>query len=135
MDDKVKYWLDIAEYDMETARAMLEAGRYLYVAFMCHQTIEKILKAYYQLTNNDLPPKTHNLLSLCDKTGLLVKLDQDRSAFLDVLNPLNIQARYPEHRERIMKILSKERSSEIFLRTEEFFRWIKKELLKKQDNM
>ena len=44
--DKVQYWIDIAEYDMETASAMLQTGRYLYVGFMCHQTMEKILKAH-----------------------------------------------------------------------------------------
>lgn len=135
MDDKVLYWIDIAEYDMETARAMLESKRFLYVAFMCHQSIEKILKAYHQMKSNDLPPKTHNLLSLFDKTGLLGKLDQDQSAFLDILNPLNIQVRYPEHRERILKTLSDERAKDILVRTEELFEWIKRELLKKQDSM
>ena len=38
--DKVDYWLKIADYDLETARAMLNSGRYLYVGFMCHQTKE-----------------------------------------------------------------------------------------------
>lgn len=44
MEEKVRYWLEIAEYDLETARAMLETGRYLYVGFMCHQVVEKALK-------------------------------------------------------------------------------------------
>ena len=44
--DKVAYWTDIANYDLETAEAMYETGRWLYVAFMCHQAIEKTLKAY-----------------------------------------------------------------------------------------
>lgn len=43
MIDKVKYWLELADYDYETALAMLESKRYLYVGFMCHQTIEKSL--------------------------------------------------------------------------------------------
>lgn len=37
MDEKVAYWLDLAEYDLETAMAMLETKRFLYVGFMCHQ--------------------------------------------------------------------------------------------------
>jgi len=41
MKKKYKYWLDIAEYDLETARAMYISGRYLYVAFMCQQAVEK----------------------------------------------------------------------------------------------
>lgn len=44
--DKVAYWLDIADYDLDTAEAMYQTGRWLYVAFMCHQVIEKTLKAY-----------------------------------------------------------------------------------------
>jgi len=41
MNDKAKYWIDIADYDIETAKAMLVSKRYLYVGFMCHQAIEK----------------------------------------------------------------------------------------------
>jgi HEPN domain-containing protein len=35
--DKTEYWLDLAKYDLETAKAMLYSKRYLYVGFMCHQ--------------------------------------------------------------------------------------------------
>ena len=45
MNDKVTYWIEMSDYDLETADAMLVTGRYLYVGFMCHQIIEKILKA------------------------------------------------------------------------------------------
>ena len=44
---KIDYWIDIAQYDLETARAMLKSGRFLYVGFMCHQVIEKIFKGFY----------------------------------------------------------------------------------------
>ena len=53
MDNKVKYWIDISDYDFETAKAMLDSKRFLYVGFMCHQTIEKIFK--------ESTPKTDNL--------------------------------------------------------------------------
>ena len=43
---KIQYWLDMAGYDLDTAKAMLSTGRYLYVGFMCHQAVEKSLKAY-----------------------------------------------------------------------------------------
>lgn len=38
--DKTAYWLDLADYDLVTAEAMHQTGRWLYVAFMCHQVIE-----------------------------------------------------------------------------------------------
>ena len=41
-----KNWISLAEYDLETARHMQKTGRYLYVIFMCHIALEKILKAH-----------------------------------------------------------------------------------------
>ena len=40
-------WLASADYDMQTAEAMFESKRYLYVVFMCHLALEKTLKALY----------------------------------------------------------------------------------------
>jgi len=44
-EDKSDYWIEIAEYDLETAHAMQKTGRFLYVGFMCHLVAEKTLKA------------------------------------------------------------------------------------------
>ena len=35
--DKVKYWKELSDYDMETAEVMYRGSRWLYVGFMCHQ--------------------------------------------------------------------------------------------------
>lgn len=51
MDKKIKYWIELAEYDIQTAKAMLETKRFLYVGFMCQQTIEKSLKAVIAKNN------------------------------------------------------------------------------------
>ncbi len=48
MNDKVIYWVEMSDYDFDTAKAMLDTKRYLYVAFMCHQVVEKLLKAYWE---------------------------------------------------------------------------------------
>ena len=45
--EKVEHWFDIAEYDLETAAAMQQSGRYLYTVFMCQQALEKMLKAIH----------------------------------------------------------------------------------------
>ena len=55
LNDKVTYWVEMSEYDIETAQAMLETRRYLYVGFMCHQVIEKILKAYWSSVLEEPP--------------------------------------------------------------------------------
>jgi len=60
----IKNWIALAEYDFETAKAMMKSGRYLYVAFTCQQTIEKALKALYVKEKEETPPYTHNLIRL-----------------------------------------------------------------------
>lgn len=35
-EEKVKYWIDQADYDIDTAETLYGGGRWLYVAFMCH---------------------------------------------------------------------------------------------------
>jgi len=64
-----EYWIDLAQYDLETAKAMNESKRYLYVGFMCHQVVEKSLKAYYSHRPKDAPPYTHNLSMLAERAS------------------------------------------------------------------
>ncbi len=107
---------------------MLASKRLLYVGFMCHQTIEKALKAYWQHRKSEHPPKTHNLLLLCEKTGLLELLDREQLDFIDELAPLNIETRYPSYREEILKTMTEDYSGYVILRTKELHRWIKEKL-------
>jgi len=58
VDEKVTYWVDLAGYDMDTAKAMLQTGRLLYVGFMCHQVVEKMLKAWWVSAKGSTPPYT-----------------------------------------------------------------------------
>lgn len=53
MSTDYEYWLEIVDYDLETAEAMYSTGRWLYVGFMCHQVVEKVLKAYWCVTCDD----------------------------------------------------------------------------------
>ncbi|RMG95388.1 MAG: HEPN domain-containing protein [Chloroflexi bacterium] len=39
-------WVASSLYDLETAEQMLITKRYLYVIFMCHLALEKMLKAH-----------------------------------------------------------------------------------------
>jgi HEPN domain-containing protein len=71
LERKASYWTDIADYDMETARAMLAAGRWLYAVFMCQQAMEKTFKAAFLLLGQGKePPRSHNLTSLLEQLGL-----------------------------------------------------------------
>lgn len=128
MDKKVKYWIEISEYDLLTAKSMLDTKRYLYVAFMCHQSIEKLLKAYWQCITKKVPPKTHNISYLASKVGLFEQLSEKQKDFLDELEPLNIEARYPGNKDALMEKLDNAYSTEIYIKTKGLYQWIKKRL-------
>ena len=109
MNEKAKYWIELSDYDVETASAMLDSKRYLYVGFMCHQAIEKIFKAYFSNFNNEPPPFSHSLSYLAEKCGLGNKLSDIQIGFLNEVEPLNIEARYPSHKKNLLKSLTVEK--------------------------
>lgn len=127
MNNKVKYWMDLSEYDLETAQAMLDTKRYLYVGFMCHQTIEKGFKAVIA-SKGIFPPKIHNLIELSKKALLYDEFSNTQKDFIMNLNPLNIESRYPSYVERITAILTESKCKEILSKTKELLQWIETKL-------
>ncbi len=80
------------------------------------------------LINNDNPPFTHNLRYLAQQSGLFAKMDEKQKDRVELVSPLNIEARYPTYKEKVLKALSKERCEEILKRTEELYQWTKNKL-------
>ncbi len=128
MTEKVTYWVEMSDYDFDTANAMFETKRYLYVGFMCHQVIEKILKAYWSNVSDEPPLKIHSLARLAEITGLYKDMTEEQLDFIDILEPLNIEARYPSYKERLMKNLTAHRCKELLKLTDELRLWIKSKL-------
>ena len=123
--NKISYWVELSDYDLKTAEVMLDGKRYLYVGFMCHQAVEKILKAYFADKINETPPYTHNLSKLSELSGLSNVMDDDKKTFLFSVQPLNIEARYPSYKENLLKSLNHENTSELITKTKEFQQWVK----------
>lgn len=128
---RIEYWLDLATYDMETAKAMYTSQRYMYVGFMCHQVMEKALKAYYVKATDGNPPYTHNLAVLAEKAGLDKAMTDEQKNFLDFLEPLNIEARYPTTKDKLLQLLTDEKCAQLLQRTEGELAWITQQLEKK----
>jgi HEPN domain-containing protein len=129
VDKRVNYWLELSDYDLETALAMLNSKRYLYVGFMCHQTLEKILKAYFVNLKSESVPYSHSLSYLAKKASLYDKFTEEQKNFLDQVEPLNIEARYPSQKERLLKSLTHDKCLEIIEETSKLQKWIKEKLL------
>ena len=126
--NQVAYWLEIADYDLDTAEAMYQTGRWLYVAFMCHQVIEKTLKAYWSGTCGNEPPYTHNHKRLADGCGLYEQLSEEQKDFIETIANYNIEARYPEDKEALSRTLTKQACRYLIDETKMLQQWIKEKL-------
>ena len=127
-EEKVQYWLEIANYDLDTAEDLFKSKRWLYVAFMCHQVIEKTLKAYWSAKREDIPPYIHNPKRLAEGCGLYEQLSEEQKDFINAISTYNIQARYPEYKEQLTRELTASTCRYLIDTTKELQSWIKQKL-------
>lgn len=125
MRKETENWLKMVEYDVITADNMLKTGRYVYVIFMCHLSIEKMLKAIVSETIEKTPPRTHNLLYLV-KAGE-VNLPQPLYDFVSILSNASIPTRYPEDFTKLIEVYPKKVAKEYLKKTKETIKWLKED--------
>ncbi|MCL2054389.1 MAG: HEPN domain-containing protein [Oscillospiraceae bacterium] len=128
MLDKVEYWLDLADDDVNVSKSLFEKKHYLQMGFFCHLIVEKALKAIVAKVTHEVPPKTHHLKKLAVKAEIHDKLSDKQLTLLEDLSPLQIEARYPEYKESLAKTLTADYCKQLLKETEEFLCFVKKEL-------
>ena len=118
-------WVALAEYDLETAQHMLKTGRYLYVVFMCHLALEKMLKAHVCRVTGDIPPRIHRLTALADRAGL--KPTRRRSIFLGHFDLYQLEGRYPDPSAEPVRVTECRQEMK---KAEDVLKWLKEKLHK-----
>jgi HEPN domain-containing protein len=119
--------MDLAKEDIDVADVLFQGGKRLYMGFMCHLAVEKALKAKVE-TVGEQSPKIHNLVRLANMGGLYAVLTPERQRFLESLNPLNIEARYPPYKSAIAESLTDEACKQLLTGTKELVSWIEQQL-------
>jgi HEPN domain-containing protein len=105
---------------------MLATGRYLYVVFLCHLALEKMLKAHVTEVTQSIPTKSHDLIYLVKKSGLT--LPQPYLEFIGKINNASIPTRYPEDLQRALGEYSESVVRDYLRRTEEVLKWLRQSL-------
>ena len=126
--DVVQKWLDHVHEDISAADCLFQNKHWLYVGFLCHQAIEKALKAYYAANNDDDPPYTHSHTRLLNICGLTDELSDDLLDFIDLMVPMYIESRYPEQKEQATQMLNENACRYILKTTKELTQWIEQKL-------
>ncbi|MCZ6875578.1 MAG: HEPN domain-containing protein [bacterium] len=122
MADAAERWATQSRYDLETAKAMLDAGRYLYVLFCCQQAVEKMLKALIAKRTKALPPRLHNLMRLADVASLTVP--ENTAHLFRRLSDFYIASRYPAELDETAWTVNLSQVRQTYVDTEETFKWL-----------
>ncbi len=136
--EKYVYWRILSDYDFETAKCLIGGKRWVYVSFVCHQSVERLLKGMHIYHTNTETPKTHNLNYIFNRVIKEEKfLDglKDRDKF-EAEKPENIEfmadlmyfymSDYPFSYSRVMdRFIDEEKAMAIYERTSELLEWLK----------
>jgi HEPN domain-containing protein len=90
---------------MDTAKAMLQTGRWIYSIFMCQQSLEKCIKALIAYQEKEIVP-IHNLRRLAEIASIIHEFDEPTLVKLDFLSNYYINARYKEDLNQLSKGIS-----------------------------
>ena len=119
----IKYWLQSAEIDLQTAENIFSTGRdFHFCLFVAHLVLEKTLKALVVKVTNDHPPKIHNLSHLAELADL--DLTTDQVNFLQEVNQFSIQTRYPDEQFEFYKRCNEEFAEKYLNKIKDFRQWL-----------
>jgi HEPN domain-containing protein len=126
-EEKYGYWLEVAQYDLDSASAMFETGRWFYVVFMCQQAVEKLVKGVYGLyLDYDTIPRTHNIRRLVGdfSPDLLETVSEETYELFDLLSDYYLNNRYPDYIDDLLQQTTQSYAKDVLNRTKEVFSWL-----------
>ncbi|MBI4765878.1 MAG: HEPN domain-containing protein [Deltaproteobacteria bacterium] len=127
-DEIVRYWVKSSSQDYRVMESLFNNGHYGWSLFIGHLVLEKLLKAYLIKKKGVDVPYTHQLLKIAQMAGLT--LNEDQENFLLEVTTFNIQARYPDYKQRFQKKAARSFTEKYILKIKEFRRWLLKEIKK-----
>ena len=118
--------VNIAQYDLDTAEAMLKAGRYLYVAFVCQQAIEKLAKGLYVHTFDEEAKYTHNINLVLGDIEAITSSEKYKlyENHFDDLSGYYLVGRYDTYKQELSHKFDKAFAKATYDKTKEAFTWL-----------
>ena len=118
-------WLAQVDYDIATAEQMLQTEPYIYVIFMSHMALEKVLKALVTEETQKLPPRTHNPIDLAQRAHVV--LSQAQQDFLGKLNNTSVVVRYPDDLSAMVSQYPEAIAQDYLEQTKELILWVRQD--------
>jgi len=125
-EEKYAYWLQLAQYDLDTVQTMYSGGRWFYVVFMCQQAIEKLCKGLFNFYIDDNIPRVHNIRFILAKieVSLSLVVKPEIYELIDKLSAHYLNNRYPDFSGSPNMGIDKNKATDLFEKTREAFSWL-----------
>ena len=120
IEKQIEYWKSGAESDLETADILIQNKKYVQGLFFCHLSIEKITKALFAKVNEQIPPKSHDIFYLANRSAII--LPEEKQIIVQILMKYQLEGRYPEY---YPKSPSQELVTKYFFETKNLLEWFK----------
>jgi HEPN domain-containing protein len=126
IDEKYQYWLSYAQNDLDTAEAMLNTGRWLYVFVTCQQALEKMAKGLYLLYIDDNIPRIHDINAIIARfeDKMPEPAGDTRSDLFRKLSMYYLRSRYPDYANDLSTGMTEERTKDTLEKTKEAYQWL-----------
>lgn len=121
--EHIVYWKNGAVEDLDVAEQLVNSGKTRHGLFFAHLALEKILKAHFCKTTQQIAPKLHNLVRLAEQADL--KLSNNYLDILSEMNAFNLEGRYPVSEEASMNV---QKSKSYLTKITEVFEWLNGQL-------
>ncbi len=135
--DKYRYWLMLSDYDLDTIEVLIKGKRWVYVAYLCQQAVERQLKGMYVFYYNSEAPKTHNVNFLFSKLmatqefpflgtrrHVEERLDECEDFLIDAM--FYYMSDYPFSYKNIMnRFVGEENAMNLYRRTRSVIAWLR----------
>lgn len=135
--EKYEHWAVISDYDIDTAESLIQCERWAYVAMLCQQGVERLIKGMLVCHTAKEAPKSHNLPFLFNRLAeneIFLKTEEGR-AFHDGLPGYEnllidlmfyYMSDYPFSYKKVNdRFIAEDKAKELFKQTLELIKWMK----------
>ncbi|MBI4613897.1 MAG: HEPN domain-containing protein [Planctomycetes bacterium] len=120
---EVENLLAQARFDLKNAEKNISVAAYDVAAFLCHQSVEKGLKALFLQSRRQRPPPTHSLHELAQELSAPKSLVEA----LTLINADYVAARYPDAANGVPALLyTKKMAADRLAAARKIWDWLEK---------
>jgi len=119
----IKYWQIGAERDFDVGSSLFRLKNYSHCLFICHLSLEKLIKGLVYKKTLDFPPPIHNLVNLL-KLAKITTTPEILEDFKEI-SSWNIEARYDNIKFAFYKKATMKFADKWFTKVKEYYQWLK----------